>query len=634
MNNYFLFFLILLFAKENLWAQDRFSVNSPIGCAPFTVEVTEDTDITGSSNTLYRYGDGSGWVETTTHEYQQPGTYVLEQHVDNDLLPGGKVSSTTITVVAGEEPKYEYYLCNDRQIFVTVTDETYPAYYLNLGDGTTPTINTNQTYSHTYANTAPKVISVTGLINDTKTPGHASNNNCGVNKVTIIPLDDLPVPTLNQISILSPDRIEIRYNVIENLQYQLEISTNGSTGFTEIGIPSTSGSFIAEGLDTENNFYCFRLALKDPCDNTIPDVHSNIICSATTSVTAENNQNSISWNNEANNLQNIQLFRNNTLYATIDANQSSFVDNDILCNENYCYEIRLNYIQGFSTNENICVIGITQNSPPAIENATVSISDNDILLEWQEPSLSVKEYHVEKSQEDGNYTSLISTETEIYLDKDVDITTNFHCYKIFYEDECGNIAPLSRDICPVLLTVTENENHSYELTWTQYSGWEEGVSHYLLDKIDKEGNVIETILINSGTNSYIDDDNSDERQIILYRITAVSNNDANWLSHSNIVRMEKEIKVFLPSAFTPNGDQLNDVFIAKGTFIKELHMKIFNRWGELLFFSNDKTVGWDGNFRGSPVQEGSYVYSIQVTDYNDKTISLSGAFMLIRNRKN
>jgi gliding motility-associated-like protein len=594
------------------------------------VGVTEDTDVTGSTLTLYRYGDGSDWTELTTHEYMEPGVYTLEQLVNNDFIPGSKLSSREITVVAGEVPVFEYFLCNNRQIFLNVPDDTYPGYFLNFGDGTTLNTAPNETVSHTYANNTPKVVSVTGLINNTRTAGHAANNDCGIAKRTIIPLDNLPVPVINQVNILEPGKIELRYNIIENLQYQLEMSVNGNSGFTELGIPSSSGSFIATGLDTKSNFYCFRLVVKDPCTITTPDIYSNTICSATIAVTAENNQNRISWNSEATNVQTLELFKGNTLLTILGVNQSPYFDTDIICNEEYCYRIKVNYNLGFSTTESLCITATTQNIPPAIDNAAVNVYDKDIHIEWTEPAFSVKEYSIEKSNEDGSYEILGSIENNLYIDKDVDITRSYHCYRILFEDECGNIAPVSRAFCPVLLTVSETEELHYNLTWTHYTGWEEGVSGYIIEKFDVEGNVFESININPATNTYIDDNIQDNRQIIMYRITAVSNNSANWKSQSNLVRMEQKVKVFLPSAFTPNSDNLNDIFIAKGTFIKDLQMKIFNRWGELLFSSDDKTVGWDGNFRGQPAQEGSYVYSLQVTDFNDKTISLKGAFMLIR----
>ena len=63
-------------------------------------------------------------------------------------------------------------------------------------------------------------------------------------------------------------------------------------------------------------------------------------------------------------------------------------------------------------------------------------------------------------------------------------------------------------------------------------------------------------------------------------------------------------------AFTPNGDNVNDVFYAFGNGLIEFKMYIFNRWGEKLFESNDIHKGWDGKVDDAFVQEGVYTYRI------------------------
>lgn len=86
------------------------------------------------------------------------------------------------------------------------------------------------------------------------------------------------------------------------------------------------------------------------------------------------------------------------------------------------------------------------------------------------------------------------------------------------------------------------------------------------------------------------------------------------------IKIEDEISVFIPNTFTPNGDGRNDVFMIKGNGIKaeRFSMEIFDRWGELIYSSNDINKGWDGTFKGTPVQDGTYVYSIQAQFTDNK----------------
>jgi len=72
--------------------------------------------------------------------------------------------------------------------------------------------------------------------------------------------------------------------------------------------------------------------------------------------------------------------------------------------------------------------------------------------------------------------------------------------------------------------------------------------------------------------------------------------------------------VYVPDAFSPNGDGLNDMFFAKGIDVTSFDMKIFNRWGELFFESTDINKGWDGTLNGKPVPNDVYVWVMDYTN--------------------
>lgn len=74
--------------------------------------------------------------------------------------------------------------------------------------------------------------------------------------------------------------------------------------------------------------------------------------------------------------------------------------------------------------------------------------------------------------------------------------------------------------------------------------------------------------------------------------------------------------LFIPSAFTPNGDAFNGQFLAFGNSILEFHMYVFDRWGELLFESKDISKGWDGTYMDNDCQQGTYVYMVDYKLYD------------------
>ncbi len=75
-----------------------------------------------------------------------------------------------------------------------------------------------------------------------------------------------------------------------------------------------------------------------------------------------------------------------------------------------------------------------------------------------------------------------------------------------------------------------------------------------------------------------------------------------------------EFTFFIPNAFTPNGNGLNETFSGMGSGISEFHMLVFDRWGMLLYESHDINKPWDGTFKGKNVSQDVYVYKIDVKD--------------------
>ena len=70
-----------------------------------------------------------------------------------------------------------------------------------------------------------------------------------------------------------------------------------------------------------------------------------------------------------------------------------------------------------------------------------------------------------------------------------------------------------------------------------------------------------------------------------------------------------EENVYIANAFTPNGDNSNDLFLVKSILpLQEMELLIFNRWGELVFESKDQLIGWDGNYKGSPAVGDTFAY--------------------------
>jgi len=91
-----------------------------------------------------------------------------------------------------------------------------------------------------------------------------------------------------------------------------------------------------------------------------------------------------------------------------------------------------------------------------------------------------------------------------------------------------------------------------------------------------------------------------------------------------------EPDIFVPDAFTPNGDGNNDVLFVRGRFIARMDLKIFDRWGELVFETTDQSDGWDATFKGKPVDPAVYVYWLEVTCGDGQEFFKKGNVTVIR----
>jgi len=115
----------------------------------------------------------------------------------------------------------------------------------------------------------------------------------------------------------------------------------------------------------------------------------------------------------------------------------------------------------------------------------------------------------------------------------------------------------------------------------------------------------------------------------LYSLTATNNCGS---TSDDIIVSKGVCKVFMPSAFTPNNDGLNDYFKALGTeTVTKFDLRIFNRWGEMVFQTTDKSKGWNGKLGGIDQSSAVFVYTLQYTDLNSPQPQvLRGTFLLMR----
>lgn len=88
--------------------------------------------------------------------------------------------------------------------------------------------------------------------------------------------------------------------------------------------------------------------------------------------------------------------------------------------------------------------------------------------------------------------------------------------------------------------------------------------------------------------------------------------------------------IYVPNSFTPNGDGMNDVLYVRSDVTEDIHLAIFDRWGQKVFETNNINEGWDGTFKGRTADPAVFVYYLNVTCFNKQVFEKKGNITLIR----
>ncbi len=117
-----------------------------------------------------------------------------------------------------------------------------------------------------------------------------------------------------------------------------------------------------------------------------------------------------------------------------------------------------------------------------------------------------------------------------------------------------------------------------------------------------------------------------------YTITATDVYGCERIFNTHVIRQNcSDCTAYVPGAFTPNGDGLNDLFKPKFyCVIPKFHLSIYNRWGKIIFESSDLNKAWDGMYAGNKLPTGAYVYFINYTTSPGITKMAKGVIALIR----
>ncbi|MEA3460799.1 MAG: gliding motility-associated C-terminal domain-containing protein, partial [Bacteroidota bacterium] len=175
-----------------------------------------------------------------------------------------------------------------------------------------------------------------------------------------------------------------------------------------------------------------------------------------------------------------------------------------------------------------------------------------------------------------------------------------------------------------VLLVNELNNQIVTLSWTPYEIYEPGLSGYLIQRNNGDGQFVDIATVGPITTQWNENIqsliNGFQQGEIQYRVIALSNPYNGGTveeSMSNVTTVVVETHMQVPSAFTPGSNDMNFEFKPLMDFApRDYVMIVVDRGGRKMFETTDPGKGWDGRFKGGDfVSEAVYVYYIQYTDY-------------------
>ena len=626
-------FVSLLFNVCNAQVDSAcFDADFTRGCPPHTISIT---NCANGSGIQYWYGVGTDTfgvdlISDTFYLYTTPGKYTVMQSVNLDIGPQDFLfRENYIEVLDTLKPDFTVHLCEGDTVIVVINDTVYDQYndeyIINWGDASPfDTLHSKDDTIHFYNDSSQRTIIVRG---------HYMPGDCGgSNSITITPFLSLTKPIIEKLKVIQKNTnsgiLELIFNTDDYINYAIQQKTGASGAYQSIDTVSNSSGLLNYNIDSLNtitNLYCYKIVAFDICGNAIT---SEEICSINIEVTASNNQNIITWSGYiSDTLQTYSLYRNDSLIqTTLD---TFYIDSDVRCGFQYCYhvvaDIQQNNMSSVSWQQ--CVTAKSTDVPDKVSNFYTTILNNTPQLSWEKPdSFVVKEYIISRSEDGGSFQPVDTLTDSNYTDQRANTGTTRNCYVVSYIDSCDNKADPSMISCPILLQGTIENFQTIKLSWTDYVGWQNGVKEYVFEWLKDDFLPYDSLSTKDTT--YTDIIEKSDYQHRIYRVKAIADTPVAAVSYSNIVIIKQEL--FIPTAFTPNGDGLNEIFKIKAPFIEDFKMIIYNRWGEIIFVSNQMSNGWDGTINGKQAPVGVYAYLIEAKDFGGEQYTRSGTVTLLR----
>ena len=394
-----------------------------------------------------------------------------------------------------------------------------------------------------------------------------------------------------------------------------------------------------------NDEAVYQLMGIDQCDDTVAigNMHYPVFLNIDTST---NFLPRLNWNAYAgwNGVKSYEVLRAEyggslKTIATLPGGTTTYIDSQV-CGTKYEYLIRAHSekddYSARSTTDTISPNYIPPTGQTDLLFTTV-VDNKYVLTTWRKDKHpTIGYYRISRTDPNFGFVAEHTTVTDTFYLDSIEVFTDrdVYAYEIEAVDFCKNTTQPSIQGNSIVCAVERTENHT-DIEWNLFEEWPINETTYFLER--STGNDDFTPILEGKAITYFRDEEVfiNEEDIFHYRIKAVY---GEHTVYSNAVKEFPDLKVYVPNAFTPNNDGINDEFVVFGSGgldgkdenVDNFEMKILNRWGEIVYQSNAIDKGWDGRFKGEDSPAGTYVCQIEFRNKKGQFTYHAGNLVLIR----
>lgn len=287
------------------------------------------------------------------------------------------------------------------------------------------------------------------------------------------------------------------------------------------------------------------------------------------------------------------------------------------------------------TGEFVCIPWTDDQYPQPIQPHYVTVIDNSkVELSWASNQHPLNEiYRVDLlTQQKQKLTQKTANITDtIWVDEAVDVKNYRYCYAIEPTNDCGLKPKQNKPACSILLKGV-SKPFEHNLDWTTYDFFTNGTDRHDLFKRDLTEDNFSLRASNENKNAtLIDLELNKETGIFYYYVVAPENQPSIYSSKSNTIELLQAPLLHVPNAFTPNGDDVNDLWNVVPVFVKDYHCRVYDRWGKLVFETKDKKMLFsDRDLNNNILANDAFVYVITYTGFEGTFKQVTGNVTILK----